>query len=508
MKETAARLLGVGLAAMLAAGPALASAPRARAAAHPASGRHRPASRPAGLPDLDWGAAHAVPGLAALAPDVAAVTSVSCSAPGECAAGGWSVTMSPPQQRAFVVSEVSGTWGLARPVAVPASLNAGSWAAVSALSCASPGNCAAGGYYGDQPGSDGGDGATAAFVVTEVNGQWGTAQPVGGQPTGADDNTAIVAVSCSRPGDCLAGGNTVGAPYAGAMTGFTVRERAGAWGSLTPIAGASRSSTLTAVSCAKPGSCAIGGSMGDGQQAPARAFVATEDGDRWHQARLVAGVPDASALGSQVTAVDCPAAGACTAAGYYATSQQAPDGNQASQVFAVNQVRFTWRAGIEIPGSEQANRYHEANVAAISCAAPGNCVVGGQLTTGADGATRGFVSAEARDSWQHQPLIPLAGTASYVAALDCPATGWCAVADEVLAGAGDGPQPYLMQEQDGTWAPPSPLGGLPLPDGWSDDVNALSCAAPGYCSLGGDAAYMPPSPSRYPGAMLADQGQL
>jgi hypothetical protein len=54
--------------------------------------------------------------------------------------------------QAFVISEVNGTWGTAEEVPGTAALNQGGFAYVGSVSCASPGNCAAGGTvtYGEQ----------------------------------------------------------------------------------------------------------------------------------------------------------------------------------------------------------------------------------------------------------------------------------------------------------------------------------------------------------------------
>src|SRR6266705_912379 len=71
--------------------------------------------------------------------------------------------------------EVSGWWG--RVIEVPglAALKSGKGGGpeVSAVSCASPGNCAAGGHYWDRHGQQG-------FAVVERNGRWGTAIEVPG----------------------------------------------------------------------------------------------------------------------------------------------------------------------------------------------------------------------------------------------------------------------------------------------------------------------------------------
>src|SRR5690349_17749576 len=59
-----------------------------------------------------------------------------------------------------------GTWGTAREVPGTAGLDQGGPAEALSVSCASAGNCSAGGIYADGPD------VTQAFVAGEVNGTW------------------------------------------------------------------------------------------------------------------------------------------------------------------------------------------------------------------------------------------------------------------------------------------------------------------------------------------------
>jgi len=94
-----------------------------------------------------WGKAIQVPGLAALSKGGDAfVTSVSCASAGNCAAGGYYTDRSHHRQ-GFVAVERNSVWGTA--IAVPGlrALNAGGSAEVGSLSCPSAGHCAAGGFF-------------------------------------------------------------------------------------------------------------------------------------------------------------------------------------------------------------------------------------------------------------------------------------------------------------------------------------------------------------------------
>jgi len=68
----------------------------------------------------------------------------------------------------FVVDETFGSWGDAIEVPGLATLNVGLVAAASSISCSMPGDCGAGGVYAD------GSTTAQAFVANETNGKWAT----------------------------------------------------------------------------------------------------------------------------------------------------------------------------------------------------------------------------------------------------------------------------------------------------------------------------------------------
>jgi hypothetical protein len=86
---------------------------------------------------------------------------LSCASAGNCSAGGYYVEKPGRSGQVFVVSEVSGTWGTAEQVPGTAALNIGGSDDLPSLSCSSAGNCSAGGYYTDKSGD------TQAFLVSE-----------------------------------------------------------------------------------------------------------------------------------------------------------------------------------------------------------------------------------------------------------------------------------------------------------------------------------------------------
>jgi hypothetical protein len=113
-----------------------------------------------GPPPPSWGNAEEVPGMASLNVGGARLLSLSCPSAGNCSAGG-SYSDGSFQDQAFVVDEVNGIWGNAVEVPGSGALNAGGFAGVQSLSCASAGNCSAGGSYDDS------SGYPQVFVVSE-----------------------------------------------------------------------------------------------------------------------------------------------------------------------------------------------------------------------------------------------------------------------------------------------------------------------------------------------------
>jgi len=228
-----------------------------------------------------------------------------------------------------------GGWGKAAAVPGLAALEAGGEAQVVSVSCASAGNCGAGGFY-----------AGTAFVVTEIKGHWGKAIEVpglGALNKGGD--AAVASVSCAAAGYCVAGGyyTNSGGPQA-----FVVKERNGRWGKALEVPGTSAlnkgsAAQVTSVSCASAGNCAVVGPYTD-SRGHQQAFVATETKGRWGKA---VEVPGLTALntggGATLTSVSCPSAGNCASGGSYATRSR-------DLAFVVTEVSGHWGKAVQVAG--------------------------------------------------------------------------------------------------------------------------------------------------------------
>ena len=332
-----------------------------------------------------WRRAIEVPGLGILnAGGSASVASVSCASAGKCAAGG-SYRDGSGHQQAFVASEKHGTWGTAIEVPRSAALNTGGIAGVTSVSCASAGNCAAGGFYEDNSPH------AQAFVVSEINGMWRMAIEVPGSAAlnigGAGDNS----VSCASAGNCRAGGFYTDS--SGQEQALVVNETNGTWGTAIEVPGsatlnAGGSASVTSVSCASAGNCAAGGSY-TGTFNHVQAFVDSQMNGTWGAAIEVPGSASLNIGGmAQVNSVSCASAGNCAAAGSYV------DGLNHGQALVASETNGTWGTAIEVPGSGALNAGGAAAARWVSCPSAGNCAVGGSYRDGS-GHFQAFVDSQA-----------------------------------------------------------------------------------------------------------------
>jgi hypothetical protein len=258
-----------------------------------------------------WGKAIKVPGLGALRKGTKArVLSVSCGSAGNCAAGGF-YGDGDGHQQGFVVSEENGVWGRAVEVPGLGALNK-FFAEVVSVSCGSAGDCAAGGFYAGSHGSHG-------FLVSEENGVWGQAIEVPGLAALAGPHDAEVdSVSCASAGNCAAGGGYQ-AGHAGDR-GFVVSEQNGVWGQAITVPGLAnlgRFAGVGSVSCGSPGNCAAGGDYRD-RLHHRQGFVVRENNGVWGRAIKVPGLGALNKGGNaSVNSVSCASPGNCAAAGSY-----------------------------------------------------------------------------------------------------------------------------------------------------------------------------------------------
>jgi hypothetical protein len=286
-----------------------------------------------------YGQAQEVPTAAPLNALSAEIDSMSCASAGNCTAGGQYVDSSGRFQ-VFVVSEANGNWGQAEQVPNTGNLNAGGSAGFTSVSCASAGNCSAGGLYTD------GSGHLQAFVVSQAGGNWGQAEEVPNTATlNTGGNARIESVSCASAGNCSAGG------YYTASSGqqaFVVSQAGGNWGQAKEVPGTAtlnkgHNAATDSVSCASAGNCSAGGYY---TASGLQAFVVSQAGGNWGQAKELPGTAALNTGGSAaIDSVSCASAGNCSAGGTYA------DSSGHYQALVDSQTGGTWSQAEEVPGT-------------------------------------------------------------------------------------------------------------------------------------------------------------
>jgi D-alanine-D-alanine ligase-like ATP-grasp enzyme len=426
-----------------------------------------------------WGTAEEVPGTAALNQGGgAAVQSVSCASAGNCSAAG-DYSDSGGGSQAFVVSQVNGTWGNAIEVPGTASLNQGGFADFDSVSCASAGNCSAGGSYADS------SGGFQAFVVSQKGGTWGTAKEVA-----AALNTGGIAqvnsVSCASAGNCSAGGYYGGS----AETPFVVSQVHGTWGTPVTIPGSVSGGIfgmVLSVSCASAGNCSAGGAYTT--SSGRAAFVVSQVGGAWGTPVVVNG----TSTRATVTSVSCAAAGSCSAGGSFTDSS----GHQ--QAFVVNQIHGTWGTAKEVPGTATLNQggsaqiggvcFGEGDCGTVSCASAGNCTASGTYTD-SSGHQQAFVVTRAGGRWGTAKEVP--GTATLntggkasISSLSCASAGNCSAGGFYKDSSGH-QQAFVVSQVNGIWGTAKKVPGTAtLNTGGNASIQSVSCPSAGNCGAGG-----------------------
>ena len=343
-----------------------------------------------------------------------------------------------------------------------AALNTGGGAQVGSVSCASAGNCSAGGFYTDSSGGQ------QAFVVSQVNGIWGKAKEVPGTAAANTGLAQVNSVSCASVGNCSAGGFYL---TTASQTPFVVSQVGGTWGKAKGIP-VSRGSEgmVVSVSCASAGKCSAGGSTGQLQ-----AFVISQARGIWGTAKVV--------HGAQVLGVSCRSAGNCTAGG------RAYDRSGHEQAFVVSQVGGAWGTAQEVPGTAALNQGGLARIGGLSCGSPGNCTAGG-LYTDSSGHDQAFVDSQVNGIWGKAKEVPGIvtldqGGQGQVNSVSCASAGNCSAAGYYYSSS-QGQQAFVDSQVNGAWGTAEEVTGIGgFNTGGRAAINSVSCASAGNCSAGG-----------------------
>jgi len=257
---------------------------------------------------------------------------------------------------------------------------------------------------------------TRSYLDTEVNGTWHNATDVRGVAAGAAA-VQISGLSCAANGNCVAIGTYTTAAqelqFFQGGTPFLDAEIAGVWqpavippGLASLDASFRYTSGLDAVSCASAGNCAVAGTYYSNGTYP--SFVVDETNGKWSKAAELSGLraiglSKTGPVEAPVDALSCVHPGDCILGGYLSS------GNIGGEGFIAQEVNGHWGPAQLVRGLEQLNAGATALVSAVSCSSSGNCSVGGTYAD-SNAAPQAFVATEVHGAWASAVEVP--GTAA------------------------------------------------------------------------------------------------
>jgi hypothetical protein len=367
------------------------------------------------------------------------VSSVSCPAVGLCVAVGYAV--SGRQLVPLVFTQRTPGWQETVP-ALPAGAKGGS---LDLVSCPSIGNCTAAGTYIDSSGNDQG------LLLDESNGEWGPPSTAGLPPNGSVTTPigltpAIQGLSCWAPGNCAAVGlygDTYGSPQ-----GWLLTETHGVWAqgveARLPANASTREGSylypvfdLGAVSCAPNGDCTAVGGYGD-RRSHQFGMILSEHAGHWGPAMKTPLPANAgpnpqqgNAPLSPMGSIACPAAGKCSAVGWYLDKH----GNYHGLLLRERAGRWKPSQLVFPSGATYALNVRNANLAisldSLACRSTGNCLAVGYYNLNASVTRlRPLLVSERNGRWtkSREAPPPKGGGKNYqgiLSSVSCPSAETC-----------------------------------------------------------------------------------
>jgi len=375
---------------------------------------------------------------------------------------------------------------------------------LSALSCASTGNCAAVGTYDDAIGDSQG------ILVSEAGGIWKPSvqaqAPVGASsdPFKAADGGSIADVACPGAGSCVAVGrytDSVGIDHALAITesggrwerGLKLQLPANAIRAVKPKTGATQDLNLDNVACGSVGNCVAIGNYETNAEVW-EGLIVTEARGRWTrgiEAPLPAGAP-IEGQNAFLLYADCVGATGCTLAGDYV------DASGHQQALLIRGAGASWVAAPDPAAPSDANVDPNIEPTGVSCTDALDCVAVGTYVNPLENSL-GLAFIESHGDWEAAtgvtlpsgaaPATTVGDQTAVLSSVSCPQTGDCTAVGWYFDNDENG-QGLLVSEQHGVWQPgaqaalpANAVGGL---EKQSAGLDWVSCASVGNCLATGE----------------------
>jgi hypothetical protein len=346
---------------------------------------------------------------------------VSCSAKGDCSAGG-AYEADGGVVVADVVTQSRGRWARAVEVRLPANAADSPSGQVNGMSCTAPGNCVAVGYYTTATTGN------RSFIVREQDGRWSQAFQAP-DPAHTGGGVGLEAIACTGPRSCQAVGSY--ANQQGDFEGLAVSETRSGWGHADEIAMPSNAAAdpdagLDGVACTAAGDCVA---MGYYDNNPANSHVevaaaVVESGGTWRRAVALHLPSHGPALDSGGSGVTCTANGHCLGVGSY---------NSSAQIYhslAVTESGGRWTWGKQI--TAMPTHAVSAGMDGIGCVSDTLCFAAGGYDSTSN-VFYGLLSTWSDGRWSHSAGLALPANAritdhgeSALYSVSCARSGYCA----------------------------------------------------------------------------------
>jgi|GEM_PF-5099848 len=329
--------------------------------------------------------------------------------------------------------------------------------------------------------------------------------PAGAGTGGAYPGGGLESVSCSGPQECVAVGGVWSS--GGTSRAMVATETDGVWGrpvEIAPRRNDGVGATLT-VSCSGGKRCVVARVAGGGVPPVGSMRVATDTTGVWGPASRIelpvggtlaaTGGESGPAAAPGIDAVTCTGPGDCVAVGsFYASTARG------YQAMAATETNGVWSRASEValPGDAMAS-LQEADLDAVTCTGPGDCVaIGSYYDTDAEvGAGRGFgldqglqlmAVTETGGVWgrARTMMLPAGVSDTLSTQVEPTAVSCTSLRDCVAVGnyeTTEGSQVMAATETGGVWGQPreimEPAGASVVVEG--PMLTSVSCTSPGDC---------------------------
>jgi hypothetical protein len=397
-----------------------------------------------------------------------ALNSVACGSAGSCVAVG-SYVDDKNRQQGLVERLAAGHWeGIAAPV--PAKANSHPSAQLAAVACSSGGTCVAVGTYLDS------DNHVDGLIDTLSHGTW-TAKKAP-LPTGvtAGSTAQLTAVACHGAGSCAAIGTytDTNAPVDGQqplLEAFASGKWSATKAHLPPDAVRTQNAQMSAVTCPATGACSAVGEYDNPEQV---GLVETLSNGHWDA--VVAQLPgNASTTFSQAVmlgSVACKSTTQCSTVGQYRDTSSGKDG-------LIETLPVGATSGSEAAVPMDGNPTPDVELSAVSCASSA-CVSVGSYRDNTS-SVAGLIEPLSGPGGTTRAPAPAGASFIDLVSVACPAAGSCATAGFYVDAQAQ--SQGLLDTQSGTsWHTKSaPLPGNAVTSGSYPELSQIACPSAISC---------------------------